>query len=50
MLILSQKIIRLKEHPMELQSWTESWKMKQQTTPTPPPPSQILDETVKIGM
>ena len=23
---------------MELQSWTESWKMKQQTQPHPPPP------------
>ena len=38
MLILSQKIIRLSEDPMEpVQSWTKSGKMKQQTHPHPPP-------------
>ena len=36
MFVFNQKIIRLSEDPMELQSWTESWKMKQQTT-TPRP-------------
>ena len=35
MLNLIQKIIRLYEHPVELQSWTKSWKMKQQTNPSP---------------
>ena len=43
MLILSQKIIRLSEDPMELQSWAESWKMKQQTHHSP----QIMYETAK---
>ena len=37
MFIFNQKIIRLSEDPMEPQSWTETWKMKQQI-PTPPPP------------
>ena len=46
MLILSQKTIRLYD-PMELQSWAESWKMKQQTQTHPPPlpQSQIMVET-----
>ena len=39
MLILSQKTSTLQEDPMELQSWTVSWKMKQQTQPPPPPHS-----------
>ena len=41
------------EHPMELQSWTESGKMKQQTNPPTPPPKKtkkIMDETVKNGI
>ena len=32
---------------MELQSWTKSRKMKQQTSRPPP---QIMDETVKNGI
>ena len=30
---------------MELQSWTESWKMKQQTNP--PSPLQIMDDNAQ---
>ena len=48
MLILSQKTITLQEDPIELQSWTGSWKMKQQTHPPPlPSPSQIMDDTAR---
>ena len=44
---------KLKDHqiigtPHGIQSWTESWKMKQQTHPPHPhPPSQIMDETAQ---
>ena len=47
MLILSQKTSTLQEDPMELQSWTVSWKMKQQTHPPPPPTPQIMDDTAQ---